>query len=433
MRLRLRISKGWVWLEDGDSSQDASTRGLRFWALAALLAVFFMVTAAVYVILAKNGLLVRHLGLDLAFLLAPLIAFNTVLLAGSIVRRLIPGEGGKLASLLVKGIAFAFVLYVLFHDISRIEIALVAVPELEDTAGRIFRTMKLGALGSLGVEAILLVAGITLIRLSLVPLRLRRVSEDILSACLSSAGVVLIAFVVREGFSAYSSSYGPLATIGTILLVSLVFVAIGAALRPFGDAPNPILAGLFQWMAHSQLRNFVFGGLLATYFLTIRPAVFDVLVYALIFEWILVLAVVWRLYAGLRSSIGQAMAMVPRPLPYEGWQRHRQRISQTYPEFLTYFREIQEKFLEEAIKDHLLVQVTGTLWENGLRQWEIARMVRPLLDYRDAPVPFPRFPWEERWINRRNRRNRQQVLNGTLELLERLVTEGQRFRLEVNA
>ena len=433
MRLRLRISKGWAWSEVGDSQQETSPRGLRFWALAALLAVFFISTAAVSVVFAKNGLLARHLGLDLAFLFAPLIAFNTVLLAGSIVRRLVPGDGGRLASLFVKGTAFAFVLYVLVHDLSRIETALAAAPELEDIAERAFGTLKLGVLSSLGVEAILLIVGITLIRLPSIPLKLRHVREDILAACLSSAGVVLIAFVVREVFSAYSAFYGPLATVGTILLVSLVFVAVGAALRPFGDTPNPILAGLCQWIARSQLRNFVFGGFLATYFLTIRPAVFDVLVYALIFEWILVLAVVWRLYAGLRGSIGQATAMAARPLPYEGWQRHRQRISQTNPEFLTYFREIQEKFLDEGIKDHLLVQVIGSLWENGLRQWEITRIVGPLLEYRDALVPFPRFPWEERWINRRNRRNRQQVLNGTLELLDRVVTEGQRFRVEVNA
>lgn len=428
MRLRFRISRSGVWLKTDDPSRETRQQGLRFLTLAALLVAFFTVTAVFLIVFSDNGVLARSLGLDLAFLLTPLIAFNTVVLAGSALKRVLPEGGGRLAGLLVKGAAFAFVLHTLFQNTPRIEQALVAVPELEDAVRRVFTTLKLGTLPSLSIEAIILVVGITITRLPPIPLSLRRVREDILSACISSAGLVLIAFVVKQVFSDLSS-YDPLKDVGNILFAGLLSVAGGVALRPFGDTPNPILGGIFQWTGRSQLRNFTFGGFLATYFLVIRPVVFDTLVYAL-FEWILVLAIAWRLYAGLRSSIGQAAAMLPRPLPYEGWQRHRQRITQSNPEFLAYFSEIQTEFIEEGIKDRLLVQVATALWENGLRQWEIARMVSPLLDYRDAPLPFPRFPWEERWINRRNRRNRQQLLDRTIALLERFATQGQRFRFE---
>ncbi len=429
MRLRFRISRKGVWLETGDPSQGVPPQGLRFLVLAALLLVFCAATAAFFVVLSENGLLVRYFDLNFAFLLTPLLAFNAVVLVGSVLKRLLPGGSGRLAGLLVKGAAFAFVLNAIFHNSLRIEQALVVVPELEEGVRQVFTTLRLATLNSLDTEAVLLVLGYTLTRLPPFPLSLGRVREDVLSACVSSAGLVLIAFVVKQGFSAFAT-YDPLRDVGTILFAGLLSVALGAALRPFGDAPNPILGGIFQWMGRSQLRNFTFGGFLATYFLVIRPVVFDTLVYALFFEWILVLAIAWRLYAGLRTSIGEAVANVPRPLPYEGWQRHRQRITHTHPEFLAYFTEIQTEFLEESIKHRLLVQVTTALWENGLRQWEVARMVRPLLDYRDAPLPYPRFPWEERWIKRRNRRNRQQLLDSTIALLERFAAEGQRFRLE---
>ncbi|MCH7706713.1 MAG: hypothetical protein IIB33_06665, partial [Chloroflexi bacterium] len=240
------------------------------------------------------------------------------------------------------------------------------------------------------------------------PLAWRNLVTDILSAGLSVVGFVLIGLAVREGFVTYSSFYDSLSNVGTILFIGFIFVGAGVALRPFGEAPNPVLSGIGQWVGRSQVRNLTLGGFLASYFLVVRPALFDTFLYAMIFEWTLVVAIAWQLYSGLRNSIGQAYLMMPRPLPYDRWQRHEQTISQTHPEHLPYFGEIQREFLEEGIKDLLLIHVTTVLWDNGLNQSQIAQIVQPIMDYRDSPVPIPALPWEARWVKRRNLRKRQQ-------------------------
>ena len=218
---------------------------------------------------------------------------------------------------------------------------------------------------------------------------------------------------------------------GTTLLIGFIFVGVGIALRPFGEAPNPVLAGIGQWIGRSQIRNFTLGGFLASYFLVIRPALLDTFVYAMIFEWMVVVAITWQLYSGLRNNIGQAYLMMPRPLPQDRWQRHEQRISQTHPEFLPYFQEMQREFLEDGINDRLLIHVTTVLWENGLRQSQIAQIVYPLMHHRDRTIPVPALPWETRWVRRRNRRKRQQLLDEIMQVLNRAATEGRRLELEV--
>ena len=370
-------------------------------------------------------MIARFAGVDLSFLLVPLLISNGLVLVGNTVRRVLPGELGRITGVLMKGTGYTVVGYVLFHEAATILSALETETALPSE--RLFTYVD--RLGLFDTFAILFVVGVILARLAPLPGRLLVLA--LLSAGLSIAGFVLMGIAVREGFSIYTSFYSPLAKVGTILLVSFIFVGVGIALRPFGEAPNSIFAGVGQWTGRSQLRNFTFGGFLATYFLVIRPALFDTFVYALLFEWILVVAVAWRIFAGLRGRIGQAYLLKPQPLPREVWQRHEQRISQTHPEFFPYLQEIQREFLEEGIKDGFLIHVVTLLGENGLRHGQLADIVHPLLHYRDSPVPVPALPWEARWIKNRNRRKRQHLLDRTMQILERFATEGQRFRMEV--
>lgn len=425
--LRFQISKRGLWIWTGDLSQVENPFGLTFSSLISPLLLFLLFSGAFYGVFHESGLLRRFTDVDLTFLLYPLLTFNVIVLTGSILRRFIPAEPGRLAGLLVKGAGYAYLLYLLFNQAARILEALRAEAEIALRTDRF--VLYVDRLEHLDTFAILLVLGIMIARVP--PLAWRHLAADILSAGLSLAGFVLIGLAVREGFVSYSSFYDSLSDVGTILLIGFAIAGAGIAMRPFGEAPNPVLSGIGQWVGRSQIRNFTLGGFLASYFLVIRPALFDTFLYAMIFEWTMVVAIAWQLYSGLRSSIGQAYLMMPRPLPYDRWQRHEQTISQTHPEYLPYFGEIQREFLEESINDRLLIHVTTVLWENGLRQTQIAQIVRPLMHYRDNPIPIPALPWESQWVRKRNRKKRQQLLDSTMETLNRVATEGRRLQLEV--
>ena len=371
MKPRLRISRKEIWIEVGEPPQEEPHNRLRFSTLLVLAVLFLVISSLLVVLFVDGGMIARFAGVDLSFLLVPLLISNGLVLVGNTVRRVLPGELGRITGVLMKGTGYAVAGYVLFHEAATILSALETETALPSE--RLFTYVD--RLGLFDTFAILFVVGVILARLSI-------------------AGFVLMGIAVREGFSIYTSFYSPLAKVGTILLVSFIFVGVGIALRPFGEAPNSILAGVGQWTGRSQLRNFTFGGFLATYFLVIRPALFNTFVYALLFEWILVVAVAWRIFAGLRGSIGQAYLLKPQPLPREVWQRHEQRISQTHPEFFPYLQEIQREFLEEGIKDGFLIHVVTLLGETDLRHGQLADIVHPLLHYRDSPVPVPALPRE---------------------------------------
>ena len=426
-RLRFQISRRGFWIDVGETSQGDPLFGLAFRALLGPLVLFLIFSGVIYGVLSGNGLLSRFTDIDLSFLLTPLLTVNGIVLAGSILNRFLPSEAGRLVGLLVKGSGYAYILFVLFHQAAGVLGALRAEPEI---ALRTDRAIPYVArLDLLDTFAILFVVGVIIA--SMPPIAWRHLAADIMSAGLSMVGFVLIGLSVREGFAVYASFYASLSVVGTILLIGFIFVGAGIAMRPFGEAPNPVLSGIGQWVGRSQIRNFTLGGFLASYFLVVRPALFDTFVYAMIFEWMLVVAIAWQLYSGLRNSIGQAYLMMPRPLPQDRWQRHEQRITQTHPEFLPYFEEIQREFLEDGIKDRLLIHVTTVLWENGLRQSQIAQIVHPLVHYRDGTIPIPALPWETQWGRRRNRRKRQQLLDTIMQVLNRAATEGRQLQLEV--
>jgi hypothetical protein len=411
----------------GEPSQGKPPWGLPFSALLGPLFIFLLFSGAIYGLLSEVGLLRRFTDIDLTFLLYPLLTYCAIEMLGSILRLSIPADGRRLARLLVNGAGYAYLVYVLFHHAARVLEALQAEPVIAQSTDWLIPYV--GRLELLDTFAILFVVGVIIARVP--PFPRRKLTTDILSAGLSIAGFVLMGLAIREGFAVYASFYASLSDVGTILLIALIFVGAGIALRPFGEAPNPILAGIGQWVGRSQLRNFTLGGLLASYSLVVRPALFDTFTYAMILEWLLVVAIAWQLFSVLRKSIGEAYLMMPRPLPQDRWQRHEQRITQTHPEFLAYFTDIQREFLEESIKDRLLIHSAIVLWENGLKQPQIAQIVHPLLHHRDDPVPSPALPWEAQWVSRRNRRERQQILDTTMQLLSRVATEGSRIQLEV--
>ncbi|MBI2856058.1 MAG: hypothetical protein HYX93_04350 [Chloroflexi bacterium] len=426
-RLRLWLSRRGFWIEGREHTQGEPPYGIRFIALLGLLVLFALVSGALYGVLSDQGVLARYTRVDLAFLLPSLLVSSGLVLAGSFLRRFLPEEPGRIASAVLKGSGYALLAYVVFHQASPILDALRAELEIAQRSSKVVPYVD--RLELLDTYALLFVMGVVLVRVS-TPFG-KRLAVYALSAVFGVSGFALMGIAVQQGFSAYASFYAPLSDVGAILMASFIATGLGIVLAPFGEAPNPILAGIGTWAGRSQLRNFTLGGSLATYFTVIRPALFDTFVYALVFEWVLVFAIAWRIYAGLRQSIGEAYMFDSPALPREQWQRHEQRIIQTHPEFLPYFAEIQREFLESGIKDRLIIQVTTVLWENGLRQGQIAEIVKPLVHYRDRPVPFPALPWETRWTLRGNARKRKELLDGTMQLLERFATEGQRFRLEV--
>ena len=119
-RLRFQITRRGLWIWIGDLSKVEYALGLTYSSLIGPLALFLLFSVAFYGVFSESGLLRSFTDIDLVFLLYPLLTVNGIVLAGSILRRFIPAEAGRLAGLLVKGTGYAYLLYLLFHQAASI-------------------------------------------------------------------------------------------------------------------------------------------------------------------------------------------------------------------------------------------------------------------------------------------------------------------------
>ena len=177
------------------------------------------------------------------------------------------------------------------------------------------------------------------------------------------------------------------AGLGLIIFAASVSqsLALGAAYSV--NADNVLVAGVSRWATQSRLRVLNVGILVGIYAAFLRPLIFDVLNYAALWEWLLAVSIVIGLALLTGGQINKLRHTANRERQLQEWRSHELTVQALPHETMERLVQAQRAFVESAVKEDLLVYVIGFLNDNRVPQASIIEMVRPIVNYSEAPVP----------------------------------------------
>jgi len=159
------------------------------------------------------------------------------------------------------------------------------------------------------------------------------------------------------------------------------------------------VADICGWVASSPARNFWLAGLVASYFLFLRPYLVGLTSLVGFIEWGIVLLMAWRLFEEVKFRLESEYTL---QLFFNPWRRHAQAVEEKRDEHLLRIRMLEQEFVERG---------------------EIEELLRPLREYRGVKAPRFSLPGRRRRLRLQELRNRQQILE---ELMHKLDKEARR-------
>jgi len=220
---------------------------------------------------------------------------------------------------------------------------------------------------------------------------------------------------IWQFLAAFSGAWSPFNELGIMIFAGMLAVAVSNIGFYGENSKNPFIADASHWLQNSQTFEFVIGALIAGYILFIRPFIIDIFRYAPIMEWGIVCFLGWRLFSGIKNGIRTRCAVDV----YENdWRKHIQIISNLQGADFPRLREMQEIFIVDSNRGALLVYLTLLLYNNKVSPEEINRILHPLINHRDARIPWLAFGWEQRRILKQNEKNRREILEGIIANLK---------------
>ena len=229
--------------------------------------------------------------------------------------------------------------------------------------------------------------------------------------------ILVVGMVLRTLLDSLVPTWQPAGGLSQVVLWGTVGMVVASLLGYFRDLGNPLVSGFARWVSGSLVKSFIIGGLVATYVTFVRPPLFDAFRYASFLEWLIIVVVAWRLLVTVREASGQVYTERIRTLSYVQWRKHTQEVGAREDLQLSEVQGALRWFVEDGLKEDLLVLVVSALTAKGLSRHRVARLIQRLLQHQDRPIPFLTLPWERRRIIRRNQEARRALLEETVQLL----------------
>ena len=177
------------------------------------------------------------------------------------------------------------------------------------------------------------------------------------------------------------------AGLGVVIFATAVSQSLAAGATHSVDSDNVLVAGVSRWATQSRTQALNVGILVGIYAAFLRPLIFDALNYAALWEWLLGVSIVIGLAALTGGQINKLRHTAGRERQLQEWRTHELTAQARPHEIMEKLVESQRAFVDMGIKEELLVYVIGFLIDNRVPQARIIEMIRPIVNYSDAPVP----------------------------------------------
>lgn len=155
-----------------------------------------------------------------------------------------------------------------------------------------------------------------------------------------------------------------------------------ALVQVFGNEPvmrNATLSPVATWLTASRARGLVLGGAAAVYLMILRPALYEVLWFAALYEYIAVLAL---LVVALLFVMGLLRRDAVEPEAAEqgwsDWTHHRQTLESKDDPRTALAANIRQRFVDFGEWKPLWSYIMGLLYHGGASQERMCDVCRPL-------------------------------------------------------
>jgi len=203
--------------------------------------------------------------------------------------------------------------------------------------------------------------------------------------------------------------------IGTTFLAGFLAVAAAFLFSYSRYLKDPVVIALSNWFIESQLRTFLIGSFFGFYFFILRPTIVQAFSFAPLIEWGIISLLILRILISTRSKISRTYAS---PVDIASWERHVQKVGYKMDTSLEQMRNYQRLFVDEGIRDPLLISLISILTKSDYSQAGIAYSLHSLTSYRDKDVPQIAFDWEKKRVLKKNREARMNTLNAVMESIK---------------
>lgn len=235
--------------------------------------------------------------------------------------------------------------------------------------------------------------------------------------------LVVLKYVIDNSAEALSQILQLIAYMSLPVAGGLVTFSFCSLLGAFSDVEDSATSHLLRRLSEYPARNFFIGFLGTAYLALVRPRLAVNLLFLPYVEWVTIALAVYVVYNMIRPYAEEFHAGSEGL----GWKRHIQEVRRETGHDLIRTTSVMELFIDQGVKEPLLVYLTLHLQRLGETEEEILRTLSPLVDYqKDAGRPrfhFLAFPWTKKKLAMREKKAREDLLKTLLERINWLVSK----------
>ncbi|MDH5389976.1 MAG: hypothetical protein OEX10_02340 [Candidatus Bathyarchaeota archaeon] len=145
---------------------------------------------------------------------------------------------------------------------------------------------------------------------------------------------------------------------------------------------------------------------MTAYLSFVRRPLIELSPYVAIAEWVTTALAVAVIYLNVKMVTEESY------LDLEGvdWRKHMQEVERKIGDDFEHLTFVQEQFVNQGIKELLLVYLTLLLRDLGEDEQQIIRTLAPLLDYRDKRPSILALPLVRESFKRKNNEAKKKIL-----------------------
>jgi hypothetical protein len=186
----------------------------------------------------------------------------------------------------------------------------------------------------------------------------------------------------------------------------LLGLSLGSLFGLLEDTRAPRISSASKWISEGLTRNFVFGFFLTAYISFVRHPLIELNPYVAIAEWVVVALAVAVVYINVKMVFEE----YDPDLENTGWRKHIQEVERETGDDFKHLTFVQEQFVNQGVKEPLLIYLTLLLRDLGKNEKQIIRNMAPLLHYRDKKTSVFALPLVKENLKRRNKESRKEIL-----------------------
>lgn len=203
--------------------------------------------------------------------------------------------------------------------------------------------------------------------------------------------------------------------IGATAAAGLFSAALSQLAHYATSAPSKLMADLARWMSGSAARGFLLGASIAVYGLVVRPVFYEMLRFAPVFEWLVIITVATVSLNRITNRAKVVAEATPvQPTAWTEWGRHGQTIEELPDLRFEEMLDIHRKFGSSGEWRPIWTYLLELMYLNGVSPDEVPVVFEPMR--RGFASSTRRRRWYDKLLplNRR----REAALSETLRRVE---------------